>query len=160
MKVKGEVKNFMTHQQIAETKKDISDITNMVNGTGSRDTDTSGNYEFTAKKIDAEEWVPILAKKKRELKKGTPEKLKGAAADKAYANVKKCEKWIKEYKPRDTKVLYPKGCGTAHKETAFEESVENEMKWIKHGNKIVQVRNSLMRQLDPQNRNYANIDHL
>ena len=44
MKIKGKIKTYMSHEQVAETKREIRDITNMLQGKGS--SNGVGNFDF------------------------------------------------------------------------------------------------------------------
>jgi len=157
---------FMSPARAKEIKQEIRELERMIDPDGADDGAGSGVgfMKHTASQIaDAGQIHHEIKQKRTMLKKHTPQKFASPkAANAAFAWAKKAEKWIINNMPdqKNHREFYPKGVGTARRETNFEQAIQNELQWQKKSPKIVEQYRYIMQRLDPSNQNAGNIERL
>lgn len=143
---------------VNDVKRDVVVLERALKG-GTFDSRTGIGLDLN--RCDTEDLQRELIKKKAYLKKYTPEKLKGAKANKANTRRKALEGRIKK-KLQGSKQFhqfYPKD---QRKERDFQDSVSHEVRLLqdKEYKKDVMEYKSIMRQLDPDDPRVTNIEGL
>ncbi len=125
----------MTHEQREEVKREIEDLTRMMNAGDEGKRGDTGYFHHSTQFIDPDDIKKAVAVKKHRIAQGTPHILKGESANKAFSSAKKLREYIINNMPRDQYVRYPetdeKGneIDTPQKIHGFNQSVEAVMKW-------------------------------
>ena len=151
---------YATPSLIAETKRDIAYLENMLDG---KNVD-EGVHGRGDKIVDKEEVRKQLMKKRSLIDNYTPKKLTGVAANRAYKLAKELEKKIQEAMPSSKAYYQPYATNksTHSRQQAFEQSVNQQMAFMQNQRlqqDIMHYR-SIMGQLDPANYPLRNIERL
>lgn len=145
----------MTEAQCSEVKQEIASMEAMLNDP----------RDWVRNKItDEAEVRGQIASKKKLLEKHVPRKLRGAKANRAYAEAKKLAEFIKDQMPtrKDYYRPYAKNSDDHNKQADFERAVTQQMEFQKNAKvqeAVIRYKN-IMRRLDPKDPTVSNIENL
>ena len=141
-----------TVDQIDNIKKEVSDLENML-----RDDRASGRNKIQ----DTAEFNALIAQKKKILTDHSPRRMRGAKANRAYAEAKKLKGEIAEHmlSSKQYDQPYPKSSRDDHD---FERSVRQQVAFQKDSalKQKVQHYRHIMRRLEPSNPELSSIERL
>ena len=158
MEKKKALRTFLSNARIAEIKAEINEYDKMLKA------DDRGNVGFLPHIRDhiqtPAEIKKEIAKRKEHLQQFSPQPFKGREADKAWAYVKKANKFMDEHRLTKNELFqkYPKKDETS---TDFENAVKKQMAWqLGIGQKVERNVKHIMRRLDPQDPTVTNLERL
>jgi len=146
---------YASPEQIREVKTEINQLTRMLKGKQIE----RGVFGRADKIQDKDAILQEIRQKEKFLETYEPKKLRGEAANKAYARAKELEEKISECL-QGSKDYFQKYADKGKDGLAFDRAVDHEMRLMKDKKykQMVKEFRAIMRQLDPDNPTLGNLE--